>query len=86
MSKVNGAMRVRHELEKLQATADKIQNNYNVVEAVNEEMEKVTLTFFFNLYTSLFLFIKSPLLAMISICKICGNFRCRRVVDLKVPL
>ena len=46
VSKVNGAMRVRHELEKLQATADKIQNNYNVVEAVNEEMEKVTLTFF----------------------------------------
>lgn len=41
VSKVNGAMRVRHELEKLQATADKIQNNYNVVEAVNEEMEKI---------------------------------------------
>ena len=40
--KVNGAMRVRHELEKLKATADRIQNNYNVVEAVNEEMEKVT--------------------------------------------
>ncbi|XP_068700278.1 pleckstrin homology domain-containing family G member 5-like isoform X4 [Montipora foliosa] len=39
--KVNGAMRVRHELEKLKATADRIQNNYNVVEAVNEEMEKI---------------------------------------------
>lgn len=41
MSKVNGAMRVRHELEKLKTTADRIHNNYNVVEAVNEEMEKV---------------------------------------------
>ena len=41
VSKVNGAMRVRHELEKLKATADRIQNNYNVVEAVNEEMDKV---------------------------------------------
>ena len=41
MSKVNGAMRVRHELEKLKTTADRIYNNYNVVEAVNEEMEKV---------------------------------------------
>ena len=34
-------MRVRHELEKLKTTADRIHNNYNVVEAVNEEMEKV---------------------------------------------
>ena len=34
-------MRVRHELEKLKATAERIQNNYNVVEAVNEEMDKV---------------------------------------------
>ena len=42
MSKVNGAMRVRHELEKLKTTADRIHNNYNVVEAVNEEMEKVS--------------------------------------------
>lgn len=41
VSKVNGAMRVRHELEKLKATAGRIQNNYNVVEAVNEEMDKV---------------------------------------------
>ena len=41
MSKVNGAMRERHELEKLKATAEKIHNNYNVVEAVSEEMEKV---------------------------------------------
>lgn len=42
VSKVNGAMRVRHELEKLKTTADRIHNNYNVVEAVNEEMEKVS--------------------------------------------
>lgn len=49
VSKVNGAMRVRHELEKLQATADRIQNNYNVVEAVNEEMEKVTVPFFISI-------------------------------------
>lgn len=41
VSKVNGAMRVRHELEKLKTTAERIHNNYNVVEAVNEEMEKV---------------------------------------------
>ncbi|XP_078373411.1 uncharacterized protein LOC144657010 isoform X4 [Oculina patagonica] len=41
VSKVNGAMRVRHELEKLKTTADRIHNNYNVVEAVNEEMEKI---------------------------------------------
>ncbi|XP_073248513.1 uncharacterized protein [Porites lutea] len=41
VSKVNGAMRVRHELEKLKATAERIQNNYNVVEAVNEEMDKI---------------------------------------------
>ena len=41
VSKVNGAMRVRHELEKLKTTAERIYNNYNVVEAVNEEMEKV---------------------------------------------
>ena len=48
MSKVNGAMRVRHELEKLKTTADRIYNNYNVVEAVNEEMEKVgVINFFF---------------------------------------
>ena len=46
---------------------------------------KGNTNFFFNLYTSLFLFIKSALLAMISICKICVNFRCRRVVDLKPP-
>lgn len=36
-------MRVRHELEKLKATAERIQNNYNVVEAVNEEMDKVLI-------------------------------------------
>ena len=44
VSKVNGAMRVRHDFEKLKATADRIHNNYNVVEAVNEEMEKGTIT------------------------------------------
>lgn len=36
-------MRVRHELEKLKATAERIQNNYNVVEAVSEEMDKVLI-------------------------------------------
>lgn len=41
VSKVNAAMKERHELEKLKATAVKINNNYSVVEAVNEEMEKV---------------------------------------------
>lgn len=41
VSKVNAAMKERHELEKLKATAVKIHNNYSVVEAVNEEMEKV---------------------------------------------
>lgn len=41
VSKVNAAMKEGHELEKLKATAVKIHNNYSVVEAVNEEMEKV---------------------------------------------
>ena len=40
-------MRVRHELEKLKATAERIQNNYNVVEAVNEEMDKVLIDLVF---------------------------------------
>lgn len=41
VSKVNAAMKERHELEKLKTTAQKIHNNYSVVEAVNEEMEKI---------------------------------------------
>lgn len=41
VSKVNAAMKERHELERLKTTAEKIHNNYSVVEAVNEEMEKV---------------------------------------------
>ena len=51
VSKVNGAMRVRHELEKLKATAERIQNNYNVVEAVNEEMDKVLISLVFLSYS-----------------------------------
>ena len=41
VSKVNGAMRKLHEQEKVRALADRITDNYNVVEAVNEEMERV---------------------------------------------
>lgn len=55
VSKVNGAMRVRHELEKLKTTADRIHNNYNVVEAVSEEMEKVGCDqdiFYFKIYNN----------------------------------
>ena len=40
-------MRVRHELEKLKATAEGIRNDYNVVEAVNEEMDKVLISLVF---------------------------------------
>ena len=40
-------MRVRHELEKLKATAERIRNDYNVVEVVNEEMDKVLISLVF---------------------------------------
>ena len=37
---------MRHEFEKLKATAERIYDNYNVVEPVNEEMEKVWVMYF----------------------------------------
>ncbi|KAK3748323.1 hypothetical protein QZH41_018307, partial [Actinostola sp. cb2023] len=41
LSKVNGAMRILYENNKLLSISKRITNNYNVIEAVNDEMERL---------------------------------------------
>ncbi|XP_032236406.2 pleckstrin homology domain-containing family G member 5 isoform X3 [Nematostella vectensis] len=45
LSKVDGAMREMCERNKLRSVANRIQDNYTVIEAVNEEMEKILVNY-----------------------------------------